>query len=721
MGLRKQYQLATLLLIGIWVLIGCAGNDFSVTQETKNLEVNELETAPVNPTQVEHSTKFITPENVAQLRTTTVWGNGRASGTTFSPNGDHLAVLTTIGVNLFEAANWEEVAFIPFPTSVQQATFAQNGRFLAITAFNNQHIQLWDIENGDWVTTPATEGFANLQALFAADDEHLLINAHRTVGAWNLIEGEWTIELDAPENGSFGQMVASPVDDLFAVSYLSDQGEQILVRSLQAGDFQLLETNATQQIEWTRFTEDGRYLVAVLSEGPFAEAYEVQIWSTDDWKLLNSFVVEGGMNPSVWALSANGRFLSTLIGHKEIAVYELLASSEPKIMPALELHPLTDMLFSRDNMLLILATSDGQIQQWDVSSQTNVGLVDMAESPLSDISLTADGSMIAFVAADGVVEVWDQELAVQQMAFSQFGFGEVNDVAYSANGRFLAAATSNGNVNVWEDVTQNPIAAFNQPDTNLDSVAFSPDGYRLATGAGQRLGPVAFDDSVQIWNTVDQTLAFKLAGEGEDVPGCSFFRNSVFFSPDGQYVAAASHDFTVDLWLAESGEHVHKFPPHQDAVLNLAFSPDGNYLATASEDLTTRVWQLPNFDLAHEFTGRLGGMWALAFTPDSQTLIIGDSSGLIQQWNLSDGAFVKSFQGEKNKLSSLAVSPDGQLLVSGGEGSMVNIWSVAGGNLLQQLPSHAGVVLSVAFSPDGETLVTGARDNTMRIWQLDGS
>lgn len=717
MHFKKQYQLAGLILIGIFVLMGCASNES--TNSSPHLDDN-VPAKAIEPTvQLEGTGKFITPENIAQLETVGIWGNGRANAVHFSPNGQILAVLTTIGVNLFDVESWEERRYIPFSTSVQQADFAPNGRFLAITSFNNQQIEVWDLEDNNWVKMPELGDSANLQALFTADSAHLVINERTKIGVWNLIEGELVTKMDAPENGAFGQMIVSPSDDTVAVSFLSDRGEQILVRSLQAaGEPQVLDMETAQQIEWIRFSEDGQYLVAVLSEGAFAEAYDVNVWSTENWERLSSFVVAGGMNPSTWMLSPNGRLLSVLIGHKEIGVWDLFERSDPIILPALNLHPLTDMTFSPNNKLLFIATSDGQIQQWDVSSQTKVGQSSMADKPLADISLSVDGSLLAFVVDDGMVEVWDEALASQQIAFSQFGFGEVNGIAYSANGRFLAAASSNGNVSVWDDVQQIPIATFNQPNTNIDSVAFTPDGRRLATGAGQRLGPIAFDDSVKVWNTEEQTLAFKLAGEGEDVPGCSFYRNSVFYSPDGSYVAAASHDFTVDLWLAETGEHIHKFPPHKDAVLSVAFSPDGNYLATASEDITTRVWRLPDFELAHEFTGRLGGMWSLAFTPDSQTIIVGDSSGLIQQWNLDDGRFIKAFQGEKNKVSNLAVSPDGRLLISGGEGSAVNIWSVESGSLLQQLPSHAGVVLAVAFSPDGETIVTGSRDNTMRVWQL---
>lgn len=67
--------------------------------------------------------------------------------------------------------------------------------------------------------------------------------------------------------------------------------------------------------------------------------------------------------------------------------------------------------------------------------------------------------------------------------------------------------------------------------------------------------------------------------------------NSVSWSPDGTKLASGGgiDDPTVHIWDATTGANLLTLEAHTDAIIEVVWSPDSTKLASASNDGTVRV------------------------------------------------------------------------------------------------------------------------------------
>jgi WD domain, G-beta repeat len=152
---------------------------------------------------------------------------------------------------------------------------------------------------------------------------------------------------------------------------------------------------------------------------------------------------------------------------------------------------------------------------------------------------------------------------------------------------------------------------------------------------------------------------------------------SVAFSPDGKRLAAGSHDGTVKLWDASTGEELRTLKGHSDSVRSVAFSPDGKRLATGSHDGTAKLWDTSTGEELRTLKGHSSDIWPVAFSPDGKRLATGSNDGTVKLWDANTGQELLTLKGHSDSVWSVAFSPDGKRLAAGSSNGTVKLWDAA--------------------------------------------
>jgi WD40 repeat protein len=239
---------------------------------------------------------------------------------------------------------------------------------------------------------------------------------------------------------------------------------------------------------------------------------------------------------------------------------------------------------------------------------------------VASVAFSPDGSLLVSTADDRTLRLWEVSTGNLLRTIPQGGGNrQFTAVAFHPGGEFVAADRNRTNVALWRIADGTPVWESFGNKSEIDSVAFSPDGALVAAAGGFR----GADVTIRVFSTSDGQLLYSL------VTSNSYGVRQLAFSPDGQWLAAGCDHLTnfsggVEFWRVSDWTRVRSLPVHAPA---LAFSPDSSLLVTLRQQ-AMEFWSIPGGTLLGSFGAPANGDYSphfsVAVSPHADRIVTGN-------------------------------------------------------------------------------------------------
>ncbi len=254
--------------------------------------------------------------------------------------------------------------------------------------------------------------------------------------------------------------------------------------------------------------------------------------------------------------------------------------------------------------------------------------------------------------------------------------------------------------------TEYPVNTYSGHNGAVNAVAWSPDGQMIASAGA--------DESVQVWKW-DSQIA-----DNKPYTGHNGAVNAVTWSPDGKLIASASDDRTVQIWEASSKNPFFTYQGHSQKVTAVAWAPTGKYIASASADGTVQVFDPTTKKRIYTFSGHHGTVNAVAWSPESKYIVSGGNDRTAQVWEATTGNLIAAHMHEDkvNAVAWSSVSNETPIISASNDVIRpVHLWSPTVRTPIPIYLNYRGRgVNSVTWSPTGKWIALTDEGFSVQVW-----
>jgi WD40 repeat protein len=439
-----------------------------------------------------------------------------------------------------------------------------------------------------------------------------------------------------------------------------------------------------------------------------------------EWQYLHSQLsgaraILRGHGGEVWAVeySRDGRWLASRSRKGTTRLWQMPSGQEAGTLGDPD-EQVTAIRFSPAGLLAAGYWLDGltAVRIWDPARRHLLGEF-RARGYVQALAWSADSRWLAANAGaedpmhrpTGHVLLWDASAG--RVAGEAVTDGIFHQLAFRPGSPQLARCYGTAG-RVWDIAAGKDAFDFAGARASCYCLAYSPDGRHFAAGFDHP------ENSVRLYDAATGHSIAVMTGHSNTV-------NTVAFSPDGSRLASCSHDQTARLWDGNTGQLLAVLRGHTGGVDAGTFTPDGKLFVTASDDRTLRLWDAVTGELVTVLRGHGDAVGAVAVSPDGRTIASASNDQTVRLWDVELAIRNGVLRGHTTFVYDVAVRPDGGQIASASWDGTVRLWDPTTGREtgVLQLPDRNQIVGGVAYHPEGRRLVSISRNELIRIWDVE--
>ncbi len=610
------------------------------------------------------------------------FGKGWIKEIMYSPDGTRFAVVTTIGVWIYDAQTGEELDLITggHTDGVYAAAYSPDSKTI-ITGGIDGTVQLWNTRTRKTIRTfKVNEAYIGY-IRYSPDGQTIAIRgAENTIELWDVRIGKHLKSLSGHEEPS-ALYEGHPEVSISSFAYSPDGktivsgGADKTVRLWDARTGENIKTliGHTETVVAVAYSPDGDTIVSASRDKT------VRLWDAHTKESIN-----------------------TLTGHKDIIV---------------------SVAYSPDGNIIVSGGWDGMLHRWDAHTGQSLKAYEIYTGVLyfsrghagaiTHIAYSPDGNTIATVGEDGLMQWWDAHIGEKRNTF--IGHSP-HSVKYSTDGKMLVIQIGK-EAQLRDASTGKYLSTLKGSRYNIEHIVFSPKGdiIAISTAAG----------TLGLWDASTGKIIKMLIQNVDAEDFTLAWHFFPVFSPDGRMIAVKQEkQQAVKVWKTSTGELVNTLAGHERPLSSrsLIFSPNGKTILTKTfvrfgKGGTVRLWNVATAEKIMEYEN-IENSPVFVYSPDSKTLATDYTDNSVRLWDTTTGENIKTFIGP-DKVYPVMYGQDGKTLATRSK-NIFRLWDIVTGENIKTLKMPSGSRTKLVYSPDGDILALTSYwwDKTASLWNL---